>query len=222
MNLPTGLLLKLSCVINLLFVLFFVGKQVYYRNWAYFHPELHVDNWQTYKNAKPNPGDLVFLGTSITAGFPLQDELKRPHLINLGVYGAQTDIILDRIDSIVSRKPKKIFLEIGINDIRMNVKPATTFRRYRAILDILSKDTIKTKAYIQSILPTSSSKMNIQVNTYNAYLKTLCRLKGLTYLDLNSVFSSGNVIDSDLTSDGLHLSKTGYYAWRRYIKKYLY
>ena len=62
--------------------------------------------------------DIVMLGNSLTEfGGDWSKRLGFKHVRNRGIAGDNVDGVLNRLDAILSKKPKAILLMIGINDI---------------------------------------------------------------------------------------------------------
>ena len=62
-------------------------------------------------------GKVMFLGNSITEGGNWGELLGDKSIINRGIGGDVTFGIMKRLDDVVIRRPSKIFILIGINDI---------------------------------------------------------------------------------------------------------
>jgi lysophospholipase L1-like esterase len=61
---------------------------------------------------------IVFLGDSITEAFPFDVLLKDYQIVNKGVSGDRTDVVLARLDKdVIQLKPSAVFVLVGINDI---------------------------------------------------------------------------------------------------------
>lgn len=158
--------------------------------------------------------DIVFVGDSITARFEWDEYFTDYTVANRGIDSDVTEGVLNRLDTIVSQTPEKLFLMIGINDIRQGISPETTLANYEKILDELMAALPECRIYVQSILPvnTSTGIDNTQVQCLNESLKDLAGRKGLTYLDIYSA-----VVDSEnnftYTVDGVHPTGEGYAIW---------
>src|SRR5690606_18724659 len=66
-------------------------------------------------------GEVIFLGNSISDGAEWSELFNSSNVINRGISGDKTSGILNRIDEIVRRKPSKVFLLIGTNDLEHKV-----------------------------------------------------------------------------------------------------
>lgn len=173
---------------------------------------------------KKSENDIIFLGDSKTAGFPLQEIFNDLNLKNRGIAGNTTSNILQRLKNITSGHPKKIFLEIGVNDISNNIDLKEVFKNFSNICDRIKKESPNTKLYVQSVLPTTleNKGLNPKIINYNKLLKKFCEDKSIPYIDINSAFLNGKEMDEKYTYDGIHLNADGYFLWKKIIMKYVY
>ncbi|MBW6498842.1 MAG: sialate O-acetylesterase, partial [Bacteroidales bacterium] len=68
-------------------------------------------------------GEIIMLGNSITNVGAWEELLQNPRVKNRGISGDNTFGVLARMDEVLSSKPAKIFILIGINDIAVNNPP---------------------------------------------------------------------------------------------------
>mgnify|MGYP000061554644 CR=1 FL=1 len=66
--------------------------------------------------------EIIFLGNSITDIGEWTEVWQDIHVKNRGISGDNTFGVLARLDEVVSSKPSKIFIMIGINDISKNIE----------------------------------------------------------------------------------------------------
>lgn len=208
-------LLIASLSLNALFVLFFIGKRFYYSHETLFQAK--VDRWDEYLKLKPDAAEVLFLGTSITEGFPVQKEFNNVHVKNMGFAGSISKNGIQVINRLIYRKPKKVFLEFGVNDFKYNISSDTVQAHLASMIDIIKKQSPKTEIFVQSVLPTNMDSLNVKIISYNAEAQKICMQKSVTFINLYPSFLRGNKIDSDLTFDGTHLTDIGYFHWRKLI-----
>ncbi len=92
-------------------------------------PSLHDSLFSTYyhqrhsffKSMPFTKGDIVFLGNSITDGAEWSELFADNRMKNRGISGDISAGVLHRIDEVVQRKPSKIFLLIGTNDLARGI-----------------------------------------------------------------------------------------------------
>ncbi len=178
----------------------------------------------------PNDSDeVVMLGNSLTQNFEWHEMFKNVNIKNRGIGGDITKGILQRINEVVESKPKKVFIEIGINDLLRGFPVDSVFYNYTNIIQTINLKSPKTRIYIQNLLPTNLLISNTNkpvidsVNALNIKLKNFCSNHKITYIDLFSKFSSDGKLKTKYNcGDNLHLSGEGYSEWCRLIKTYIY
>ena len=211
-----------SLILNVSMILFIIGKRIYYQNSSYFNPqETSQQRLNKYLTSNPDTSTILFVGTSITAGFPLFKEFQNNHYINLGFAGATNHNLTGIIEQAIRKKPRAIVLESGINDIRYRFDSALAFNEGCHNIDLICSLSPGTKIYVQSVLPTQVKSLNESVKAYNTQLKAYCNSRKITFMNIYSAFLYGDKLDSDLTIDGIHLSETGYFVLKKSISPYL-
>lgn len=151
----------------------------------------------------------IIIGDSLTHGF-LTNEF-----VNFGIASDTTKGVLNRIEDYKSlKKAFKIILFIGINDLG-SVDDNQIIENFEKIFEKVPID----KLIVVSLLPVTKQYelggkkiTNERIKKFNKKLQTLCRQKGIKYLDINSQFSdkSGYLIESFELGDGIHLNMSGY------------
>ena len=175
--------------------------------------------------------DIVMLGNSITeGGKDWAEKLGKPNVRNRGISGDVAMGIDARLFQITPHQPAKIFLLVGINDVSHNLTVDSIVANIRLLVEHIRVQTPQTKLVMQSILPirendrwkTLKGKTDM-IPQINARLEALAREKGLTFINLYPHFTEPgtNVMRSELTYDGLHLSKAGYDVWVKLLKSHL-
>lgn len=171
-------------------------------------------------------GEIIFLGDSITDIAEWADLLKNGKVKNRGISGDNTFGVLNRLDEVISRKPSKLFIMIGINDIAANIPDSVIMQNYATIIKRVKAASPDTKVYIQSILPANNlfsefqrhQRKETHVNAVNSYLQQLAREQQCTYVDLYQVMQdSDGRLNKQYTNDGLHLTGEGYMMWKKVL-----
>jgi lysophospholipase L1-like esterase len=160
-------------------------------------------------------GDVVFLGNSITEGFPLQEIFKDSNIKNRGVSSSETIDLFNRLDLIIPAHPKKIFLMAGINDIKNGVNPQHSIAIYKMIVDKIRRETPRTKLYLESVLP-----MNDFIPDIKSYNDSICKLGN--FINLYPYFQKDDRMNDSLSYDGLHLNHSGYLLWKKLVQDEIY
>ena len=187
-------------------------------------------NRQQYFEVFPKDSNsIIFLGNSLTQNFEVTELLKDLRIKNRGIYGDFTAGVLNRITPIIQTHPKKVFIEIGLNDLLHNIPRDTVIRNYQKIIDTLQVGGSKTKVYVQSLLPILNTgeaanlpNINDDIRFINESLKQYALNNKAGYVDLYSSFAlNGTINPTYFTSDGEHLSGEGYLLWANLIKPFV-
>lgn len=165
--------------------------------------------------------DVVFLGNSITAGTDWAKLLHLPNAKNRGISGDITFGVLERLDEIITGKPAKVFVLIGINDISRNIPDSLILRNYNQIISRIRSGSKRTKIYFYTLLPVNSSfekfKNHYGKDEHILWLNEQIRkmaAKQVIIIDLYPKFLDENDhLKAGLTKDGLHLNGEGYQLW---------
>ena len=159
--------------------------------------------------------DVIFLGDSITNAGRWSEFFPNYKVANRGIGGDSSIGVLKRLDTVIDSKPKTVFIMLGINDIASNITAENVFSNYTKIVDTLIDNNIN--IVIQSTLLSYNKKWNSEVNILNEKLITLSKEKGITYIDLNSIFAPNGILERNVSIDGVHLHSDEYLKWRQAI-----
>lgn len=173
-------------------------------------------------------GEIIFLGNSITDIGEWAEIWQNPTVKNRGISGDNTFGVLARLDEVVSSRPAKVFLMIGINDISKGIPDSVIIANHKKMYERIKAASPTTKVYVQSILPTNNSFTEFQrhqnkddhIRTVNAALKKICSELRLTYVDLYTRFlDESGKLDKQYTNDGLHINGYGYLLWKKILEE---
>lgn len=161
----------------------------------------------------------LFIGDSITEGFPVQELLPDRQIINRGISGTTSGEILKYLSpEWLKEDPGQIFVCLGTNDLARVVADD-------AILANLSDIIEKTQAlssqkdlrfYLTSLFPTRNNALrpNKRIYHLNTRIHLLAEYHQQQYLHLNVFFrDETGRLQTSLTNDGLHLNQAGYELW---------
>jgi lysophospholipase L1-like esterase len=135
---------------------------------------------------------------------------------------------LKRLDDITRRKPSKLFILIGINDLSKDIPPAVIAANYQQIIRRVKQESPATRIYVQSILPLNTTVQNFPpryhkqaaVQETNRLIRSLAASEKVTYINLVPLLSDAQQrLKAEYTGDGLHLKTAGYRQWADYLKK---
>ena len=178
------------------------------------------DGFKTHKLTSEN---IVFLGNSITNMHEWWEAFGNANIVNRGVNGAETPIMLEHLEATLVGRPKKIFFMMGTNDLGtsgMN-DPAFVAKSVRTALKRCKIESPETEVYFQSILPcTTNGVKNVKhIPITNDSIKKLCQEYGATYIDLYDDLT--DIANMKISYDGTHLTMSGYRTWCNKIAQYV-
>ncbi len=179
--------------------------------------------------------DIIFIGDSIVEYFPLQELLGTSKtIVNRGIRGYQTGLLLDNLDAhLYGDAVDQIVILIGTNDIGKDIPMNEALNNLESVIQTISRDYPLSQIKLVSILPVNEGEDFKQT----VYIRTNEKIKAWNqaYQDLASAYMQvefvpvfENLLDqkgqlkSDFTTDGLHLSVSGYQALSSTLKKYIF
>ena len=179
--------------------------------------------------------DIIFIGDSIIEYYPLQELLGTSKtIVNRGIRGYQTGLLLDNLDAhLYGDAVDQIVILIGTNDIGKDIPMSQTLTNLESVIQTISRDYPLSQIKLVSILPVNEGEDFKQT----VYIRTNEKIKACNqaYQDLASAYMQvefvpvfENLLDqkgqlkSDFTTDGLHLSVSGYQALSSTLKKYIF
>lgn len=192
----------------------------------------YVERMEVFSKMPHAKNAIVFLGNSITEAGKWQEILPGRPVINRGISGDNSFGVLARLPQVLADKPSRIFLMIGVNDLKREVPVPVIIENYQRMVAMIRKESPRTHIYLQSVLPVNDSMLiepfrkvtNTDVQKLNDALQALANAKNIYYVNLHEVFADEKgQLKKDETPDGLHLKIPSYVAWVNYLqqKKYL-
>ena len=191
-------------------------------------PGIYDEKLNAFRSEATVPGQIVFLGNSITMGGDWKNLLKNSLVLNRGIGGDITYGVLQRLSEVTDRHPALLFILIGINDIGRDIPVVDILTNYRRIIEKVSQDSPETRIHVFSILPVNPTVPNF-IKSYdkndvvlevNRQLQQMSKQYKIKYIDLHKILANKDgLLHSDLTKDGLHLNSEGYKIWAEYILK---
>ncbi len=175
-----------------------------------------------YETFLVEPGDIVFLGDSITEGGAWEEMFPGVPTKNRGIGGDTSQGVLHRLDTVTVGRPAKVFLEIGTNDLSAFVSAEDIAANVGQIIDTIHADSPGTKVYVQSVLPRDGF-LTDDVQQLNQMLGPIVSAHGARWIDIFSLFvgPQGDSIRDDYANDRLHLMGPAYVVWRDALDPYV-
>jgi len=191
-----------------------------------YRPGKYVELVEKFKAEPKSRKEFIFLGNSITAGTDWSKLLNLPNAKNRGISGDITFGVLERLQEVIDRKPSKLFILIGINDISRNIPDSIILRNYKTMIERVRSGSKRTHIYFTTLLPVNASfekfKNHYGKDNHILWLNDEIRKfasKTVTIVDLYPVFVDNDKrLKAELTKDGLHLVPDGYKVWADYLK----
>ena len=179
--------------------------------------------------------NIIFIGDSIIEYYPLQELLGTTKIIvNRGIRGYQTGLLLDNLDAhLYGDAVDQIVLLIGTNDIGKDIPMSQALTNLESLIQSISRDYPLSQIKLVSILPVNEGedfkqtvyiRTNEKIKAWNQAYQELAS----AYMQVEFVPVFENLLDqkgqlkSDFTTDGLHLSVSGYQALSSTLKKYIF
>ena len=173
-------------------------------------------------------GGLVFLGNSITEFGDWKKLTGDSTAVNRGIAADNSFGVLDRLEEVIARRPRKLFLEIGINDIGQDIPVEVIEHNIYSIVRRIRTGSPKTSVYVISILPTNNDVRQDYPELYgkngiiqrlNYELRLHAVENGFGYIDVwhRVVTADGDLDRRYARPDGLHPNEAGYQVWMKLI-----
>ena len=175
--------------------------------------------------------NIIFIGDSIIEYYPLQELLGTTKtIVNRGIRGYQTGLLRENLDAhLYGDAVDQIVLLIGTNDIGKDVPINEALNNLESVIQTISRDYPLSQIKLVSILPVHQGEEYKQT----VYIRTNEKIKvwNQAYQDLASAYMQVEYVSvfeelldqegqlkSDYTTDGLHLSVSGYQALTKALK----
>ena len=181
-------------------------------------------------NRVAKKGQILFAGSSLMEQFPvneLMNSLGVPGCVyNRGVGGYTTDDLLRTMDiCIFDLEPRKLFLNIGTNDIGAGRLESLRIN-YRELLRQIRERLPETRLYLLAYYPCNPQglqaseeeraqafryRTNETIRECNRWVEKLAHEIGAVYLDLNAPLQDAQgCLKLELTTDGIHMYPDAY------------
>lgn len=169
--------------------------------------------------------NALFIGDSITEGISAYGFLDKKNV--LAVKGLTVLKAEKEMDAIAKRKPDRIYILLGSNDLLYGMDSEKFSSEYIEFIQHIKEKLPETKLYIQSIFPVSrevESKKpmlsNSRIDIFNKDLKKMAEQQGIGYIDISGLLKDASgIMNKDYTSDGIHVKYKFYSIWLDCIKR---
>ena len=125
--------------------------------------------------------NIVMLGNSLTERGFWAEYFQGKRVLNRGIGGDCISGMINRVQPIVDGRPKAIFIMGGANDLLFSkISNEKLLQQYERLLDIIARETPRTRVYIQSLLPLNEAHneafmkgKNARFAEFNALLRAM-------------------------------------------------
>ena len=178
----------------------------------------HADNERL--KQQPDPQRVVFMGDSITDGWPLAQYFPGKPYVNRGISGQTTPQMLIRFrPDVIALKPKVVVILAGTNDIAGNTGPESLEEiegNLESMAELAKVNGIR--VVLSSVMPVcdyikpqTEKRPPEKILALNAWIKNYCAANHFTYLDYYpALIDDHKMFRKELTYDGLHPNDAGY------------
>lgn len=186
-------------------------------------------------------GQTVFTGSSLMEMFPIEKWVKElgpnaPIVYNRGVGGYRTTDLLPILDACVfDLKPRKVFINIGTNDLSDgNIPLEAVMSNYDRIITQIEEKLpgviiymmayypINYEAATEEMKPCLLVRTNEKISRANELVAQLAAKHGQKYINVNApLMDEQGRLKAQYTIEGMHIKPEGYRAIFKDIMAYV-
>ncbi len=184
------------------------------------------------KNRTALKGQIVCVGSSLMEMFPIEEWVKEwgpdaPVIYNRGVGGYKTTDILPILDAcVLDLKPRRVFINIGTNDLSdASIPMEELMGNYDRILAVIQEELPGVEIYLMAYYPVNYEaaaeemkscllvRNNDKINRANEEVKKLAEKHHQRFININKnlMDEKGN-LKAEYTIEGMHIRPEGYRA----------
>lgn len=202
--------------------------------------EQMVENFHVI-NKNAVKGQIVFTGSSLMEMFPIEEWVKElgpdaPIVYNRGVGGYRTTDLLPILDACVFElEPRKVFINIGTNDLSdENVPLDTVMANYDLIISriedrlpgviiyMMAYYPVNYEAATEEMKPCILIRSNEKINEANKLVEQIARKHGQKFINVNApLMDNSGRLKAEYTIEGIHIKPEGYRAIFEDVMKYV-
>lgn len=179
--------------------------------------------------------DAAFLGDSLTDGLLLYSDIRGAANLSykgLTVQSVRTDQVI-RVDggkytpleTLGQKTYGKVYILLGINELGW-YNDQRFYDCYAQLIDLVREAQPNAQIYLQTLLPVTAEKSeshewlkNEKIAVYNDLIAQLAEEKEVYLVDAHAALADENgVLPADESTDGVHLTKSGYQCWADYLR----
>jgi lysophospholipase L1-like esterase len=161
------------------------------------------------------PGNVVFLGDSITERGAWNEWFPELNAINRGIGWDTSEDVLARLNGAI-HDPVAVSLLVGTNDLHTSRRLANLdgiARRVAQIVTNIQSEAPSAEIFLNAVMP-RTSYFAPRIRTLNEQYRAIAEQRGCTFVDTWELLADDTgAIRREFTIDNLHLSPSGYEAW---------
>ena len=163
--------------------------------------------------------NTIFFGDSMTQAIGEYGFLDMTNIVYQR--SATIDVLITKIPEVAATLPKQVVIFTGLNDCNHYTDIADYRRDYVTMLQQLKTSIPGVKIIVSSLLSPSDALGQVRADLVRApqfdqELRSICQENDATYVDSTWIVRQKNYLD-----DGIHMNRTFYRVWFRYLKALL-
>lgn len=163
--------------------------------------------------------NTIFFGDSMTQAIGEYGFLDMTNIVYQR--SATIDVLITKIPEVAATLPKQVVIFTGLNDCNHYTDIADYRRDYVTMLQQLKASIPGVKIVVSSLLPPSdafgATRPDLaRAPQFDQELRAICQENDVTYVD-----STWIVRQKNYQEDGIHMNRTFYRVWFRYLKALL-
>lgn len=163
--------------------------------------------------------NTIFFGDSMTQAIGEYGFLDMTNIVYQR--SATIDVLITKIPEVAATLPKQVVIFTGLNDCNHYTDIADYRRDYVTMLQQLKTSIPGVKIIVSSLLSPSDALGQVRADLarapqFDQELRSICQENDVTYVDSTWIVRQKNYLD-----DGIHMNRTFYRVWFRYLKALL-
>lgn len=163
--------------------------------------------------------NTIFFGDSMTQAIGEYGFLDMTNIVYQR--SATIDVLITKIPEVAATLPKQVVIFTGLNDCNHYTDIADYRRDYVTLLQQLKTSIPGVNIIVSSLLSPSDALGQVRADLVRApqfdqELRSICQENDVTYVDSTWIVRQKNYLD-----DGIHMNRTFYRVWFRYLKALL-
>ena len=227
-SIDMGEIFKLFLSVFFLFLLLGVAFTFFYRYEDLFPKKVELTPAEEEKIVYKMDDNYLFIGDFYTEDMNFED-FSYPYVKVSDEDMHLRDILDDMKESVYVYNPSVVVLQLGMVDLIDETSEEEILQSFTDLIQNIHRNRSFAKIYVESLYPLdirmssyprSYSKIDKEVIiAFNEKLKELVSSLDATYIDMYEALSEDEVLKSDYTEDGLHLTEDGYRKIFKVLKK---